>query len=72
MSAVVRCNDPQPPTLYLNPLPGVQYAATLRAAPVDRPPLEVPSMIIIIARGGCGLHRQRSRAGFICNGDRGV
>ena len=47
VSAVVRCNDPQPPqqppTLYLNPLPGDQYAATLRAAPTARPPLAVPS-----------------------------
>jgi len=47
VSAVVRCNDPQPPpqppTLYLNPLPGDQYAATLRAAPTARPPLRVPS-----------------------------
>ena len=43
VSALVRTNDPQrpqqPPTLYLNPLPGDQYAATLRAAPTARPRL---------------------------------
>ena len=44
VSALVRTNDPQPPpqppTLYLNPLPGDQYAATLRAAPTARPQLK--------------------------------
>ncbi|BBZ15015.1 type VII secretion protein EccE [Mycobacterium branderi] len=46
VSAIVRTNDPQPPpqppTLYLNPLPGDQYAATLRAAPTARPRLKLP------------------------------
>jgi type VII secretion protein EccE len=46
VSAIVRCNDPQPPpqppTLYLNPLPGDQYAATLCAAPTARPALGLP------------------------------
>jgi hypothetical protein len=41
----------------------------IKKCPRAPPP---PMIIIIIARGGCGLHRQRSRAGFICNGDRGV
>ena len=39
VSALVRTTDPrrpeQPPTLYLNPLPGEQYAAALRAAPTS-------------------------------------
>jgi type VII secretion protein EccE len=47
VSATVRCNDPQPPpqppTLYLNTLPGDQYAATLYPAPAVRPPLKLPS-----------------------------
>ena len=47
MSALVRTGDPQPPpqppTLNLNPLPGDQYAATLRAAPTARPHLKVPA-----------------------------
>ena len=47
VSAIVRTNDPQrpqhPPTLYLNPLPGDQYAATLRAAPTARPRLSLPA-----------------------------
>ena len=46
VSALVRTGDPQPPpqppTLNLNPLPGDQYAATLRAAPTARPHLNVP------------------------------
>jgi type VII secretion protein EccE len=47
VSATVRCNDPQPPqqppTLYLNPLPGDQYAATVRVAPTARPVLALPT-----------------------------
>jgi type VII secretion protein EccE len=47
VSAIVRTNDPQPspqpPTLYLNPLPGDQFAATLRAAPTARPRLHLPA-----------------------------
>jgi len=46
VSALVRTGDPQPPpqppTLNLNPLPGDQYAATLRAAPTAPPHLNVP------------------------------
>lgn len=40
VSAMVRVNDPQaptqPPTLYLNPLPGNQGPAALRSAPLPR------------------------------------
>ncbi|WP_425004988.1 type VII secretion protein EccE [Mycolicibacterium sp. S3B2] len=48
VAAMVRTNDPQPPqqppTLYLNTLPGDQYAAALRPAPTARPGhLQVPS-----------------------------
>ncbi|HZA12297.1 MAG TPA: type VII secretion protein EccE [Mycobacterium sp.] len=47
VSATVRCNDPQrppqPPTLYLNTLPGDQQAATLSAAPIARPGLRLPT-----------------------------
>jgi type VII secretion protein EccE len=48
VSAVVRTNDPQPPqqppTLYLNTLPGDQYAAGLRSAPTALPsPLPIPA-----------------------------
>jgi type VII secretion protein EccE len=47
VSALVRTDDPQrppqPPTLYLNPLPGGQYAATLRSAPTARPRLNIPA-----------------------------
>jgi hypothetical protein len=46
VSALVRTNDPrppeQPPTLYLNKLPGHQYAAALRAAPTSQPCLPLP------------------------------
>jgi type VII secretion protein EccE len=46
VSAMVRNNDPQrpqqPPTLYLNSLPGDQYDAALRAAPTARPRLRLP------------------------------
>jgi hypothetical protein len=35
--------SPQPPTLNLNPLPGDQYAATLRAAPTARPRITLPT-----------------------------
>ena len=48
--AVVRTNDPQapqqPPTLFLNPLPGDQYAAALTAAPTTRPRLKLPPRIL--------------------------
>jgi type VII secretion protein EccE len=47
VSAMVRTNDPrppeQPPTLFLNTLPGAQYAAALRAAPVSAPHLPLPA-----------------------------
>ena len=47
VSAIVRTNDPQvppePPTLYLNSLPGDQFAAALRAAPTARPRLSLPA-----------------------------
>jgi type VII secretion protein EccE len=47
VSAIVRTNDPQPPpeppTLYLNSLPGDQFAAVLRAAPTARPRLNLPA-----------------------------
>lgn len=46
-SALVRTNDPQtpeqPPTLFLNPLPGSQYTAALRAAPTSQPELQLPA-----------------------------
>jgi hypothetical protein len=44
---MLRCTDPQPPpqppALYLNTLPGDQFAATLYAAPTVRPRLRLPS-----------------------------
>ena len=43
VSAMVRTSGPQPPRLFLNPLPGDQYAATLRATPTARPRLKLPS-----------------------------
>jgi type VII secretion protein EccE len=47
VSALVRTNDPQrpaqPPTLFLNTLPGDQFAATLWPAPTARPRLRLPS-----------------------------
>jgi hypothetical protein len=47
VSAFVRTNDPQrpqqPPTLYLNTLPGDQVDAALRAAPTARPALALPA-----------------------------
>jgi hypothetical protein len=47
VSALVRTNDPQrpqqPPTLFLNTLPGDQYAAALRAAPTALPRLRLPA-----------------------------
>jgi type VII secretion protein EccE len=47
VSAMVRTCDPQeapqPPTLNLNPLPGEQYAATVRTAPTARPAITLPS-----------------------------
>jgi type VII secretion protein EccE len=46
VSAMVRTNDPQrpqqPPTLYLNTLPGDQFDAALLAAPTARPRLRLP------------------------------
>ena len=50
VSALVRTDDPQrpqqPPTLFLNPLPGDQYAAALWAAPVARPRLALPTRVL--------------------------
>ena len=50
VSALVRTNDPrrpeQPPTLFLNPLPGEQYAAALRAAPTSQPRLKLPTRVL--------------------------
>jgi type VII secretion protein EccE len=50
VSALVRTNDPQqpqqPPTLFLNPLPGNQYAAALWAAPIARPRLTLPYRVL--------------------------
>ncbi|WP_428338887.1 type VII secretion protein EccE [Mycobacterium sp.] len=50
VSALVRTNDPQrpqqPPTLFLNPLPGDQYAASLWAAPIARPRLALPTRVL--------------------------
>jgi type VII secretion protein EccE len=47
VSAIVRTNDPRPPkappTLFLNTLPGEQYTAALRAAPVSTPSLPLPA-----------------------------
>lgn len=47
VSAMVRTNDPRPPkappTLFLNTLPGEQYVAALRAAPVSSPSLPLPT-----------------------------
>jgi hypothetical protein len=47
VSALVRNTDPrrpeQPPTLFLNPLPGDQYGAALRAAPTSQPRLRLPA-----------------------------
>jgi type VII secretion protein EccE len=50
VSALVRTTDPrrpqQPPTLFLNPLPGDQYAAALCAAPASRPRLNLPARVL--------------------------
>ncbi|MBV8861953.1 MAG: type VII secretion protein EccE [Mycobacterium sp.] len=50
VSALVRTNDPQapqqPPTLFLNPLPGEQYAAALLPAPIARPRLALPTRVL--------------------------
>jgi type VII secretion protein EccE len=50
VSALVRTTDPrrpeQPPTLFLNPLPGDQYGAALRAAPTSRPRLSLPVRVL--------------------------
>jgi type VII secretion protein EccE len=47
VSALVRTNDPrppeQPPTLFVNTLPGNQYSAALRAAPTTQPALHLPA-----------------------------
>jgi type VII secretion protein EccE len=47
VSALMRTNDPrppeEPPTLYLNRLPGEQYAAALRVAPASAPRLHLPA-----------------------------
>jgi type VII secretion protein EccE len=48
--ALVRTTEPsrpdQPPTLYLNTLPGDQYAAAVRAAPTSQPRLKLPSRVL--------------------------
>jgi len=50
VSALVRTTDPQapqqPPTLFLNPLPGDQYSAALAAAPTSRPRLTLPRRVL--------------------------
>jgi type VII secretion protein EccE len=50
VSAMLRTNDPQrpeqPPTLYLNTLPGEQFAATLWAAPTAKPRLRLPARVL--------------------------
>jgi hypothetical protein len=50
VSALVRTTDPRrperPPTLFLNPLPGEQYAAALSAAPTSRPRLSLPARVL--------------------------
>ena len=50
VSALVRTDDPQvpqqPPTLYLNPLPGAQGMAVLRTAPTSRPKLTLPALTL--------------------------
>jgi type VII secretion protein EccE len=50
VKALVRTTEPsrpdQPPTLYLNTLPGDQYAAALRAAPTSQPRLQLPSRVL--------------------------
>jgi hypothetical protein len=50
VSALVRTNDPQqpqqPPTLFLNPLPGDQYTAALWDAPIARPRLALPTRVL--------------------------
>jgi type VII secretion protein EccE len=50
ISALVRTTDPrrpeQLPTLFLNPLPGDQYAAALRAAPTTAPQLNLPARVL--------------------------
>ena len=50
VSALVRTNDPrppeQPPTLFLNTLPGSQYSAALRAAPTTQPALDLPARVL--------------------------
>lgn len=53
VSALVRTNDPrppeQPPTLFLNTLPGSQYHAALRAAPATQPALHLPARVLSAA-----------------------
>src|SRR6478735_3445338 len=51
VAALVRTNDPQPPqqppTLYLNTLPGDQCSAGLRAAPTTRPThFDIPARLL--------------------------
>lgn len=50
VSALVRTDEPQvpqqPPTLYLNPLPGAQAPAVLRTAPTSRPKLTLPALTL--------------------------
>ncbi len=50
VSAVVRTDDPQapqqPPTLFLNPLPGDQYTVALAVAPTSQPRLKLPHRVL--------------------------
>ncbi|SBS76596.1 conserved exported hypothetical protein [uncultured Mycobacterium sp.] len=63
VSAMVRTNDPRPPkaapTLFLNTLPGEQYTAALRAAPISAPSLPLPATALAedleIAVGSTGV-----------------
>lgn len=50
VSALLRTNDPrppeQPPTLFLNRLPGDQYTAALQVAPTSQPRLKLPARVL--------------------------
>jgi ESX secretion system protein EccE len=52
VSAMVRTDDPQapqqPPTLFLNPLPGEQYAAAVAVAPTSQPRLKLPQRVLTV------------------------
>ena len=84
VSAMVRTNDPQrpqqPPTLYLNTLPGDQFDAALWAAPTARPRLRLPQRALgdpdelVIPIGPTGIlvgaaQRDESRAPFAIQRD---